>query len=141
MRFWDSSALVPLLVSEPASAEMRSLLAEDSSMSVWWATIVECTSAIARLERSSPAAVKSAADALSMLSRVSTSWIEVPPTERLREHARRIVRRQDLRAADALQLAAAHVACDGQPESLSLVTLDERLAVAARREGFPVLDL
>jgi predicted nucleic acid-binding protein len=120
---------------------MRSLVAEDSSMSVWWVTVVECTSAIARRERSSPPAAKSAAAALSALSRLSKSWIEVPPTERLREHARRIVRLHDLRAADALQLAAAHVASDGQPESLSLVTLDERLAVAARREGFPVLGL
>jgi predicted nucleic acid-binding protein len=45
-----------------------------------------------------------------------------------------------LRAADALQLAAAVVAAEGIPASLSIVTLDERLAAAARREGFVVHD-
>ena len=44
-----------------------------------------------------------------------------------------------LRTADALQLGAALVAADGDPQSLELVTLDRRLADAARREGFPVL--
>jgi predicted nucleic acid-binding protein len=44
-----------------------------------------------------------------------------------------------LRAADALQLGAALFAADGDPQSLELVTLDRRLADAARREGFPVL--
>jgi hypothetical protein len=45
----------------------------------------------------------------------------------------------DLRAADALQLAAALIACDEQPALLPFVTLDRRLADAARREGFRVL--
>lgn len=141
MRFWDSSALVPTLVFEPLSGPMRSLAAEDSSMSVWWATIVECASAIARRERASPSDAESAAEALATLSRVSRSWIEVPPTERLRDNARRIVRLHDLRAADGFQLAAAHEASDGQPENLPFVTLDERLADAARREGFTILGL
>lgn len=44
-----------------------------------------------------------------------------------------------LRAADALQLGAALVAADGDPQSLELVTLDRRLAEAALQEGFPVL--
>jgi predicted nucleic acid-binding protein len=43
-----------------------------------------------------------------------------------------------LRAADALQLAAAVVVAEGLPSSLDIVTLDERLAAAARREGFTV---
>lgn len=139
MRFWDSSAVVPTLVSEPLSGQMRSLAAEDPTTSVWWSTIVECVSAIARRERSSPSEADSAADALSALSRVSRSWIEVPPTERLRDTARRLVRVHDLSAADAFQLAAAHEASDGRPETMPLVTLDDRLALAARREGFPLL--
>lgn len=139
MRFWDSSAVVPTLVSEPLSGQLRSLAAEDPTTSVWWSTIVECVSAIASRERSSPSEADSAADALSALSRVSRSWIEVPPTERLRDTARRLVRVHDLSAADAFQLAAAHEASDGRPETMPLVTLDDRLALAARREGFPVL--
>ena len=57
----------------------------------------------------------------------------------MRDDARRLVRVHDLRAADAFQLAAARVAADGQPGTLPLVTLDERLALAASREGFRVL--
>ena len=43
-----------------------------------------------------------------------------------------------LRAADALQLAAALLASDEEPAGLDIVTLDSRLADAARREGFRV---
>ena len=59
----------------------------------------------------------------------------------MRESARRIVRVHDLQTADAFQLAAARVAADDQPGTLPFVTLDERLALAADREGFPVLGL
>lgn len=41
-----------------------------------------------------------------------------------------------LRAADALQLAAAIVAADFNAASMPFVTLDVRLAEAADREGF-----
>jgi predicted nucleic acid-binding protein len=44
-----------------------------------------------------------------------------------------------LRAADALHLAAALVACEERPHLLPFVTLDGRLEDAARREGFTVL--
>jgi len=44
-----------------------------------------------------------------------------------------------LRAAEAMQLAAALVATDSNPNGLELVTLDERLATAAEKEGFAVL--
>jgi len=53
--------------------------------------------------------------------------------------ARRLLAAHPLRAADALQLAAALVACDERPDVLALVTLDDHLAEAARREGFVVL--
>jgi predicted nucleic acid-binding protein len=56
----------------------------------------------------------------------------------LRNDARRLVRVHDLRAADAFQLAAARIAADGEPAALPFVTLDERLTLAASREGFPV---
>jgi len=57
----------------------------------------------------------------------------------VRSEAERVVETHPLRAADALQLGAALVAADGEPETLELVTLDRRLAEAAVREGFPVL--
>jgi uncharacterized protein len=44
-----------------------------------------------------------------------------------------------LRAAEALQVAAALTWCDESPRGERFVCLDERLKQAARREGFDVL--
>jgi uncharacterized protein len=46
-----------------------------------------------------------------------------------------------LRAADALQLAAAFVAAERRPPSLPVITLDERPAHAVQREGFALIDV
>lgn len=51
----------------------------------------------------------------------------------------RLLRIHELRAADALQLAAALVLAVFDPKTLPFVTLDACLATAAEREGFAVL--
>jgi predicted nucleic acid-binding protein len=51
----------------------------------------------------------------------------------------RFLRVHPLRAADALQLAAAFVAAERRPPSLEMVTLDDRLANAAK--GFAIIEL
>jgi predicted nucleic acid-binding protein len=66
-------------------------------------------------------------------------WSEIEPGSQVRSLARRLLRVHDLRAADALQLAAAVVGTEHHPALLPLVTLDRRLANAARLEGFPVV--
>lgn len=141
MRFWDTSALVPLLVDEPTSEGARAALVDDPNIVVWWSATVECVSAVGRRERVEPASGAQAARAYSTLQRLAGEWTEMPPTEQLRDDARRLVRVHDLRAADAFQLAAARIAADGDPDSLPFVTLDDRLALAASREGFPILGL
>jgi predicted nucleic acid-binding protein len=67
-------------------------------------------------------------------------WHVIDPVETIRVSAKRFLRVHDLRAADALQLAAAFVTAEGRPDSLELVSLDDRLATAARKEGFRVFD-
>jgi uncharacterized protein len=57
------------------------------------------------------------------------------------EAAIRFLRVHLLRAGDALQLAAAFLAAERRPSSLEMITLDDRLGAAARKEGFVVLDL
>jgi predicted nucleic acid-binding protein len=141
LRFWDSSAITPVVVEEPSSERMRELADDGLVVAVWWGTIVECTSAVARRERSGALLPEDAADALATLGRLADQWAEVPATERLRDDARRMVRAHSLRAADAFQLAAARAASDDLPETLPFVTLDDRLALAASREGFPILGL
>ena len=139
MRFWDSSALVALIVRQRASVRMRSLYRSDAGVLAWWGTRIECESAISRLERAGLLKRRSAVAARGRLDRFSVTWQEVQPTELLRETARRLLRVHDLRAADALQLAAALAAAEGRPATLSLVCLDARLGAAAEREGFPLL--
>ena len=66
---------------------------------------------------------------------------EVQPSESLREDALRFLRAHELRAADAIQLAAGVAAAEGRPTTLAFVSLDDRLAEAAEREGFPVVGI
>jgi len=139
LRFWDSSAVVVLFVEQEATASLVSHYRREPRMGVWWGTVVECESAIARLVRRGELDPETADDARGRLSKLMRSWSETPPTDAVRQIARRLVARYPLRAADALQIAAALVACEQHPESLPFVCLDTRLAEAARREGFTVI--
>lgn len=140
MRFWDASAVVPLVVTEPGSRHVERWAKEDPEIVAWWGTEVECASAIARLERDGLLDESAVEAALAGLAQLARGWIEIEPSDVVRETATRLLRVHALRAGDALQLAAAHVASDRRPASLEFVTLDDRLASAARREGFVVRD-
>lgn len=140
MNFWDASAVVPLLSAERQTPVVREVFRQDAEMLVWWGTGVECISAISRREREGLPGER-AREALARLDALARSWIEVEPSEQVRSLARRLLRVHPLRAADGLQLGAALVAAEGRPESLTLLSLDERLVEAARREGVAVLDL
>ncbi|MGB3564578.1 MAG: type II toxin-antitoxin system VapC family toxin [Thermoanaerobaculia bacterium] len=140
MRFWDSSALVPLLVAEELSPSIRNLHKAEKGLVAWWASEVECASAIARLEHQGGLSTSDATEAYSRLRALARSWHTIEPVGAVREAAIRFLRVHDLRAADALQLGAAFVASEGRPSTLGFVCLDDRLAGAAEREGFEVLD-
>ena len=138
MRFWDSSAVVPLLIQQPASPLVDRWLAEDSGLAIWTLTPIEITSALWRLARDH---ALSEADALAADSRaheLEAASHTIVDTEGVKSRARRLVRVHPLRFADALQLAAALVWAGDRPHGKALHTLDERLAQAARREGFDV---
>ena len=139
MRFWDSSALVPLLVNESGSQAALAELERDPDVLTWWATEVECASALCRLEREGHLTSEGLTEALARLSALVPSWQIVQPVKRMRAVAIRLLRMQPLRAADALQLAAAVEASEHAPHTLPFVTLDERLSRSAEREGFPVV--
>ena len=138
MIFWDSSAVVPLLVGEPTTAEREAQLRADPVVLVWWGTSVECASALQRLVREGALSATGARASEVRLRHLESHWVEVEPTAAVRRQAERLLRLHPLRAADALQLAAALVACHHEPATLAFRTADERLAVAARREGFLV---
>ncbi len=134
MRFWDTSAIVPLLLEQPTSARARELLAEDRMIAAWWGTPIECWSAIARLRREGRLTPEDEATVEGFLEQLRESWLEILPSEQVRERARRLLRVHTLRAADAVQLAAA-LTCAGSPPDASFVAFDERLSEAARKEG------
>jgi len=139
MRFWDSSAVVALLVDELSSATVRQAHARDIAMTAWWGTEVECVSALARLEREGRLDPGQLTGGVDRLDELAAGWLEVEPTQRLRQSALRLLRVHALRAGDALQLAAATEAAERLPQLLPFVTLDDHLALAADREGFPIV--
>ncbi len=141
MKFWDALAVVPLLVAEPTTRRVQALARRDPDMLVWWGTEVECASALARLERAAALDAAGVARAFDRLKRLADGWHEIEPSEIVRDSALRFLRVHPLRAADALQLAAAFIAAERHPASLQVVTLDERLADAARKEGFALADV
>ncbi|MFM1903303.1 MAG: hypothetical protein RLZZ440_1203 [Planctomycetota bacterium] len=138
MRYWDASAVVPLLVHEPRTADALASLEEDTGIVTWWGTRIECTSAIARLERSGFLSARQAAQATEVLRSLAGGWNEILATEAVRETACRLLRVHALRAADAMQLAAATVMAGGRPTHVGFLAFDERLRDAAAREGFSV---
>ena len=138
MRFWDTSAIIPLCVDEPQTSGMRSLRDEDPTICMWWATRVECHAALARRAREGLGAESEVIARISLLD-LFQEVDEVAPTEDLRRQAERLLLVHPLRAADALQLAAAVMWARDRPLGMGFVCLDRRLRDAARREGFEVL--
>lgn len=139
MRFWDSSAILPLLVREPSTDAMFGLVDADPVMAVWWGSAIECVSALARLERDGQLSPEGIRRAMKRMDTLKDSWHEVAPAEALRDMAIRLLRVHPLRAADAMQLAAAVMICEQRPSTVDFVCLDQRLAAAASREGFNLL--
>ncbi|MBJ7390337.1 MAG: type II toxin-antitoxin system VapC family toxin [Chthoniobacterales bacterium] len=138
MNFWDTSALVPLIVTEASSDLRRKQYAADPWAVVWFGTLAEIESSLVRRQRDGqlPADVEHAAR--KRLHEMTKQWTEVTPTTEVRARAIRLLRVHPLRAADAFQLAAALIFCREQPQHLPLLTADQRLRDAANLEGFPV---
>jgi predicted nucleic acid-binding protein len=139
MRFWDSSALVPLVVQHTSSPDVERWIAEDAAVVTWTLTLVEVVSALRRLVREGALAEQAARGAEELARELVARAHLVSDVERVKALATRALRVHDLRAADALQLGAALAWSDGHSEGAVLHTFDRRLADAASREGFRVL--
>lgn len=136
MIFWDSSAVVPLLVREPCTDQVSALLRQGDTAIVWWSTVIEAWSALCRRQRQGGLSAADLEQARQRLDLLSQAWHEIAPSDVVREHTDNLLRRHPLRAADALQLGAALTLARGRPKGHRLATLDARLADAARSEGF-----
>ena len=138
MKFWDTSAIVSLHVDEPLREVAVAQLENDHHMAVWWGTPIEFTSAVVRREREGCLTEDQVMDCLASLRALSRLWHEIQPSPGIKTTAMRLLRTHSLRAADSLQLAAALAASDGDPSTLDFVSFDQRLNLAAMREGFSV---
>lgn len=138
MRFWDSSAVVPLLVEQAPSSRVAAWVAEDEAMVLWTLTPIEVVSAVRRLVRDHALDEEVAHQAEARLDTLVRGCHQIIDIESVKSLARRLLRLHALRAFDALQLGAALAWAEGDPPGRTLHTLDTRLGIAARREGFTV---
>ena len=139
--FWDTSAIVPLCCFQTTSTKARQAARTYSRQLVWWVTPVEAVSALQRLIRDGHISVPEGAQSLDRLAYLRQRWNEVQPSDELRIQAERLLRLHRLRAADALQLAAACIWCGNHPQGHTFIVGDGLLADAAEREGFSVIKL
>ncbi len=139
MKFWDSSAIIPLCLKEQMSETIKRLIKTDEDIVVWWATRVECFSALSRRRREGALSVDAELKAKAVLSALSTEWSEVQPSEVVRQRAERLLAIHSLRSADAFQLAAALIWTQENPQGHEIVCLNQNLREAAHREGFAVI--
>lgn len=137
--FWDSSGIVLLCANQRSTAVARRIRVQTGAMAIWWGTPVEVESALRRLHRERLLSPAELTTALKRLSAMSEAALEIAPTELVRALAASALKRHDLRAADALQLAAALVLCHEHPRGRAFVCFDAKLARAADAEGFTVL--
>jgi uncharacterized protein len=136
MRYWDTSAIVPLLVDEPGSALCRGWLEEDGTVVTWMLSRVELVGAVERRARQDAMDSRTRRALLRQIDRLAERWDEVVDVDAVRDRAVSLLARHPLRAADSLQLGAALVIADGDRKSVEFVCLDRSLADAAEREGF-----
>lgn len=139
MRYWDSSALIPLISEEPTSGSVNDLLRDGAGIAVWWGTWIECSVAISRRRREGTFDEEAEEEVRAALDRLAEEWDEIRPTNDLRLLASIITKYHPLKAADALQLAAALRWCEGSTRGKGFVRLGERLRRSADDEGFDVL--
>ena len=139
VRFWDTSALVPLLVEEATSEACRLLLQGNPPMVVWALTRTELASAVWRRARVGDIAAADMPVVIDRLASLAARWNEVTDLDLVRDRADRLLAVHSLRAADAQQLAAALVVCEERPKGRDFITSDGALAFCARAEGFTVI--
>jgi uncharacterized protein len=136
--YWDTSALVPLLVRETDTALREKQLISLPGLVTWWGSRLECISALCRREREGHLDTVAFATARQRLEALSRQWTEVPPSDVVRLRAERLLRNHSLRAADSFQLAAALISANELTAGAGFYCADGRLCEAAAKEGFEV---
>ena len=135
MRYWDASALAPLLVAERDTELVRSWLSDDDRIVTWVWTRTEIVGAVERRTREGSLSRSQRREVLQRLDVFARSWDEVTDVLAVRSRANALLARHPLRAADAGQLGAALLVQEQIAGVLDFVCLDCRLSSAAELES------
>jgi len=138
MKFWDASAIVPLIVAEENTDYCVGVLSDDPEMLIWCLSRVEVISGLCRRVREDVLSENEFRTAKERMKIILDSAYEVSAVEKVMLRALRLLEVHPLRAADACQLASALVGTQEDPERLPIITFDHRLGSAAIIEGFIV---
>jgi len=134
--FFDTSALVPLIVAQPSGQEARKAYRKFARQVVAWTTPIEAAGAMYRSVRLGALSEANARRALGRLSQLEKRWTEILATESVRALSINLLANYSLRSADAIQLASALVWCNNKPRNRTFVCFDRRLSEAAKAAGF-----
>jgi predicted nucleic acid-binding protein len=135
VKFWDSSALVPLVSDEERTDDLKKLFEQDRQVVVAFITPLEVTSAVSRKAGVNRDLRREAQRHYAVLA---ANWSVINEYLLVLTNAERLIAHHRLRSGDAIQLACALIGT-GPGARIPFVTLDEELAAAARAEGLSVL--
>ncbi len=135
--YWDTSALLPLCILQPQTTAAQACFARYEIVT-WWATPIEIVSGLNRLERMGTITHSHYLATKPFVQKIVRDFMLVHESAGISKDACALLGLHPLRAADALQLAAALEACEHQPRGYVFITADRRLADAAKKTGFTV---
>ncbi len=138
MKFWDASAVVPLIVQEEKTEYCIKQFRDDEDAIVWTLSKIEVFSALCRRFRDNSLTEEAFELSKTRMNDFFDMVFEVVSIPKVKQRALRLLQVHPLKAADALQLASVLVATEEDPSRLPIICFDERLGHAARREGFTV---
>lgn len=139
--FWDTSALIPVFFKEDSSKILSNLFVERVENVIWDLTPIEIFSALCRRQRQKEISTEEFDRAWRAWQLIESKVYQVRSYESVKDRAVRILRIHPLKAADAMQLAAALVSTKEISQGHYFFTLDRSLCEAANKEGFSVIEV
>ncbi len=133
--YFDTSAVIPLIISEPSSDRCNRVWNEASRVVSARLLYPEARAALAKAERMGRLTATQRVDAVVELETIMTEVDHIEVTEVLARVAGELAQAHGLRGYDAMHLAAASAVADSD---LVLVTGDSDLANAANSLGIAV---
>ncbi len=130
--YFDTSAVIPLLVEEPTSPAVAELWAAATRLVTVRLLYPEARAALARARRDGRLGGRQHRAAVAGLGQLDEQFDHVELTAELAARAGDLAEAEALRGYDAVHLAAAELAAD---DELVMVTGDAALRSAARRLG------